>query len=152
MIVSSEDKLLVEADAPVTLTEGRAVPKALPGATRFTSNIVGPLLFVRDLLSFLLAFPLALLAYSFLFGATLVPGNPALQPKELPIDALFHKVVMVRDRLRVLEQKINGHAKLTDVEKVEMQQYIPRVYGSLTSFNVLFRDRADQFVGAKGEE
>lgn len=74
MIVSSDDKLLVEADGPVTVAEGRPLPKALPGATRFTSNIVGPLLFVRDLLSFLLAFPVALLAYSFLFGATLVPS------------------------------------------------------------------------------
>ena len=82
----------------------------------------------------------------------LVPGKTELQAKELPIDALFHKVVMVRDRLRTLEQKINAHAKLTDAEKVEMQQYITRCYGSLTSFNVLFRDKADQFVGQKGED
>ncbi len=82
----------------------------------------------------------------------LVPGKTDLQAKELPIDAFFHKVVMVRDRLRTLEQKINGHPKLTDAEKVEMQQYITRVYGSLTSFNVLFREKSDQFVGAKGED
>jgi hypothetical protein len=83
----------------------------------------------------------------------LVPGKTDLQAKELPIDTFFHKVVMVRDRLRVLEQKINGHPKLSDAEKVEMQQYITRAYGSLTSFNVLFRDRDDQFVGAaKGDE
>lgn len=82
----------------------------------------------------------------------MVPGNKELQPKELPIDALFHKVVMVRDRLRTLEQKINAHPKLSDVEKVEMQQYVTRCYGSLTTFNVLFRDKNDQFVGSKGDE
>ena len=82
----------------------------------------------------------------------LIPGKSDLQGKELPINALFHKVVMIRDRLRTLEQKINGHPKLSDAEKVEMQQYITRVYGSLTSFNVLFRERDDQFVGSKGED
>jgi hypothetical protein len=82
----------------------------------------------------------------------LIPGKADLQGKELPINALFHKVVMIRDRLRTLEQKLNGHPKLSDAEKVEMQQYITRIYGSLTSFNVLFRDKSDQFVGAKGEE
>ncbi len=80
------------------------------------------------------------------------PGNPELQAKELPIDSLFHKVVMLRDRLRTLEQKINAHPKLTDAEKVEMQQYVTRCYGSLTTFNVLFRDKNDQFVGQKGDE
>jgi hypothetical protein len=82
----------------------------------------------------------------------LIPGKPDLQPKELPIDALFHKVVMVRDRLRTLEQKLNAHPKLTDAERVEMQQYITRCYGSLTSFNVLFREKGDQFVGQRGGE
>jgi hypothetical protein len=79
----------------------------------------------------------------------LIPGKADLQAKELPIDALFHKVVMVRDRLRTLEQRVNAHPKLSDAEKVEMQQYITRIYGSLTSFNVLFRDKEDQFVGSK---
>jgi hypothetical protein len=81
----------------------------------------------------------------------LVPGNSELQAKDLPIDTLFHKVVMVRDRLRTLEQKLNANPKLTDAEKVELQHYITRVYGSLTSFNLLFREKQDQFIGAKGE-
>ena len=82
----------------------------------------------------------------------LIPGKTDLQAKDLPIDNLFHKVVMVRDRLRTLEQKINGHPKLSDAEKVEMQSYITRVYGSLTSFNILFREKNDQFVGQKTDE
>ncbi len=83
-------------------------------------------------------------------GSILVkPGDPSLQAKELPLDALFHKVVMVRDRLRVLEQKVNAHPKLSDAEKVEMQGYVTRCYGSLTSFNLLFRDERDKFVGDK---
>ncbi len=81
----------------------------------------------------------------------LQPSNPELQTKEIPIDALFHKVVMVRDRLRVLEQRINAHSKLSDTEKVEMQQYITRCYGSLTSFNLLFAEKHDYFVGEKGQ-
>lgn len=82
----------------------------------------------------------------------IIPGKSDLQAKELPVDALFHKIVMARDRLRTLEQKINGHPKLTDAEKVEMQSYITRIYGSLTTFNALFRDKEDFFVGQKSDE
>jgi hypothetical protein len=80
----------------------------------------------------------------------LKPGDPANQAKEIPLDALLHKVVMIRDRLRVLEQKINAHEKLSDAEKVDMQQYVTRCYGSLTTFNLLFREEKDRFVGEKG--
>jgi hypothetical protein len=82
-------------------------------------------------------------------GGTVIlkPRDASIQSKELPLDALFHKVIMVRDRLRVLEQRVNGHEKLSDAEKIEMQAYITKCYGSLTTFNVLFRDEKDKFVG-----
>ena len=79
------------------------------------------------------------------------PANASLQPKEVPIESFFHKVTMVRDRLRVMEQKINAHAVLSEADKIELQQYITRCYGSFTSFNVLFDDKDDEFVGQKGD-
>jgi len=80
------------------------------------------------------------------------PGRAGTQEKVVPIDGFFLKIVMVRDRLRVLEQRINNHPKLADTDRLELQEYITRAYGSLTTFNVLFADAADRFVGTGASE
>lgn len=81
----------------------------------------------------------------------LEPKDTNLQSKEIPIDTFFHKIVMVRDRVRVMEQKINSSKLLDDQEKVDLQQYITRIYGSLTSFNILFKIKEQQFSGSKSK-
>ncbi len=81
-------------------------------------------------------------------GKLIMEPGTATQNKEVPIDTFFHKIVMVRDRLRVMEQKINA-SNLDETEKIELQQYITRIYGSLTTFNVLFKSPTDYFIGEK---
>jgi len=87
-------------------------------------------------------------------GGTLIlqSGDPSIKPKEVPIEAFFHKIVMARDRLRVLEQQINGHKGLSDEDKINLQQYITRIYGSFTTFNVLFKNKEQWFVGESASQ
>jgi hypothetical protein len=82
----------------------------------------------------------------------LKPGKEGTAEKRIPIETFFHKIVMIRDKLRVLEQRVNAHTGLTDEDKVGMQQYITGCYGTLTTFNVLFSDPTDGFKGAAGKD
>ncbi len=82
----------------------------------------------------------------------LKPGRVGTQEKVVPIESFFRKIIAVRERLRVLEQRINSHPKLADEDRLELHEYITRAYGSLTTFNVLFGDPEDRFVGAKGRD
>ena len=84
-------------------------------------------------------------------GGTLVikSADENIKHKEIPIETFFHKITMVRDRLRVMEQRVNSSKNLEEEEKINLQQYITRIYGSLTTFNVLFKEKDDQFVGEK---
>lgn len=84
-------------------------------------------------------------------GKLILDPADASANKEMPIDIFFHKIVMVRDRIRVMEQKINSSKNLDDQEKIDLQQYITRIYGSLTSFNVLFKTKNDHFVGERSK-
>ena len=87
-------------------------------------------------------------------GGTLLlqPADKTQKAKEIPIDDFFHKIVMLRDRLRVLEQNINSNKKLAEEDKVNLQQYITRCYGSLTTFNLLFKNKEHWFVGEKSKD
>jgi len=87
-------------------------------------------------------------------GGTLIlkPGKEGTQEKQVPLESFFHKIVMIRDKLRLLEQKLNAHESLSEAEKVQLQSYITGCYGSLTTFNVLFARREDSFSGAGGKD
>lgn len=82
---------------------------------------------------------------------TIRPADSTLQPKDVPLEDFFRKIVRVRDQLRILEQKLNGLEKLDAEERRTLQGYVTRCYGTLTTFNVLFQDKGDQFVGQKGK-
>jgi len=81
----------------------------------------------------------------------MIPGRSDLKEKEIPIEIFFHKIIMLRDRLRVMEQRINSSTNLNEEEKINLQQYLTRIYGSLTTFNVLFDNKEDYFVGERSK-
>ena len=83
---------------------------------------------------------------------TLTPKDTSLSSKDIPIDTFFHKIVMLRDRIRVMEQKINSSKALDEQDKIDLQQYITRMYGSLTTFNVLFKSTSQNFKGASSKK
>ncbi|MBI3449706.1 MAG: hypothetical protein HY049_12425 [Acidobacteria bacterium] len=131
------------ADAP-------AVGRAYPASGPTTSSIKEAL---REVIREEMGIPAIRMMDRWKGGTVILrPGREGQAEKVVPIDAFFHKIVMIRDRLRVLEQKINAHPGLADADKVEIQQYVTRIYGSLTTFNVLFADRDDWFVGQKDQD
>ncbi len=108
---------------------------------------------LREVLAEELALSEAPIAERYRGGELVVrAGREGLQDKRIPLEGFFRKVVLLRDRLRVLEQRINSHPKLTDEDRVSLQQYITQCYGSLTTFNILFREEGDRFVGASGSD
>jgi hypothetical protein len=141
----------IARDAPAEIPALREDPGALdrpePGEARMEREEIKAAL--RDALGELLGMGEADLGVRWSGGMlVLKPGKEGTQPKEIPLDTFFHKIVMVRDQLRVLEQKINAHPNLSEEEKVGLQQYVTRCYGSLTTFNVLFRSREEGFSGS----
>jgi hypothetical protein len=154
----ADRRIVTATDSKQRTRTPRAVEPIVRPRERMPDGPVGELEMTRDELKALIREAMdeerggaeVSLATKWSGGAVVVkPGNPDLQGHEVPVDALFRKVVAVRDRLRVLEQKLNAHPKLEDAEKVELQGYITKCYGSLTTFNVLFRDKDDKFQGEK---
>lgn len=149
-------KALVKAPAAKRAVERPAAPTAPPRAPIEIEVDMDEATFrkvLREVLQEELALGAAPIADRYRGGELILrAGKQGLQDKKIPIEGFFHKIVMLRDKLRVLEQKLNG-SKLTDDEKVTLQQYITGCYGTLTTFNVLFRDDDDRFTGAgdKGE-
>ncbi|MFK7906727.1 MAG: hypothetical protein AB8B69_16465 [Chitinophagales bacterium] len=131
-------------------TDPLEVIEALPTATDVVSMKQVELTFKRLLSKYVGEYEEIKLGDKWKGGTmSLQPEDTDLKAKEIPIETFFHKIVMLRDRMRVLEQRINGTKNLSDEEKVNLQQYITRMYGSLTTFNVLFKDKKDHFKGSK---
>jgi len=145
------------APKPVARTRGTAAPTPAPLAPRAPLEIDIDMdedtfrKVLREVLAEELALSDAPIAERYRGGELVVrAGREGLQDKRIPLEGFFRKVVLLRDRLRVLEQRINSHPKLTDEDRVSLQQYITQCYGSLTTFNILFREEGDRFVGAAG--
>jgi hypothetical protein len=134
--VDSERIHVIERIAPAEETDFGPIEKALINVLRAWSDIPEPVL-LGDRWQ----------------GGTLLmqPKDTGLKPKEVPIEVFFNKIIMTRDRLRVMEQRINS-SKLSEEEKINLQQYITKIYGSLTTFNVLFKFKEDYFVGESGKD
>ncbi len=135
-----------EVPPPIPVERGTDAADGMEGEDEMIREEIR--LAVREALQDLIGLGDAPLAGRWAGGRLILrPGKSETQEKEIPLDAFFHKIVMVRDQLRVLEQKINSHPGLPPEEKVNLQHYITRCYGSLTTFNVLFKDPEDRFKG-----